>query len=164
MIRWVEAASEIEIAHARLLFRSYAEEFASWISESLSSQGFDTEVASLPGKYAQPSGCILLAMESDEAAGCVAMRDLGGGACEMKRLFVAPQYRGQRLGRRLVEELLRRAQLRGYHRMMLDTLPEMLSAIALYQSFGFVEIAPYWASPIERTLYFEKSLSRDQVL
>ena len=98
-------------------------------------------------------------MEGDVPAGCVAMRDLGGGTCEMKRLYVAPEYRGRGVGRLLVEEVLRRAERAGYRRMVLDTLPEMAGAIALYRAFGFVETAPYWDCPVERTIYLERRLS-----
>ena len=129
------------------MFRAYADEYAASIAETLCFQGFEAEVAGLPGRYAPPSGCLLLAMEGDRPAGCVAMRDLGGGTCEMKRLYVAPEFRGRGVGRLLVEEVLRRAERAGYRRMVLDTVPEMAEAIALYRSFGFVDTAPYWHVP-----------------
>ena len=154
-----DAGDEEGLDHARRLFGSYAAEFADSIAEALCFQGFEAELAGLPGRYAPPSGCLLLAMEGDVPAGCVAMRDLGGGTCEMKRLYVTGPYRGRGVGRLLVEELIRRAERAGYRRMVLDTVPEMAGAIALYRSFGFVEIPPYWACPIERTVYFEKSLT-----
>src|SRR3954470_20180883 len=118
-----------DLGHARHLFRSYAEEFAGSIAESLCFQGFDAEVAGLPGRYAPPSGSLLLAMDGGIPLGCVAMRDLGGGDCEMKRLYVAPQGRGTGIGRRLVSEILGVAGSAGYRRMVLDTLPEMTEAI-----------------------------------
>ena len=98
-------------------------------------------------------------MEVDRPAGCVAMRDLDGGTCEMKRLYVAPEFRGRGIGRLLVEEIIRRAERAGHARIVLDTLPEMVGAIALYRSFGSVDTAPYWPCPIEKTVYLEKVFS-----
>ena len=148
-----------DLGHARHLFRSYAEEFAGSIAESLCFQGFDAEVAGLPGRYAPPSGRLLLAMDGGIPLGCVAMRDLGGGDCEMKRLYVAPEGRGRGVGRRLVGEILRRGRTpgipsHGAGHAARDGRP----AIALYRSFGFVEVGPYWANPVERTIYMERGL------
>jgi putative acetyltransferase len=157
-IRIVEAESAADLEHARRLFRSYATEYADSIAESLCFQGFEVELAGLPGRYAPPSGFLLLATDDERPAGCVAVRDLGSGTCEMKRLFVAPEYRGKRVGRLLVEEVLQRAERAGYRRLVLDTLPEMQGALGLYRSFGFVETDPYWDSPVERTIYLEKPL------
>jgi ribosomal protein S18 acetylase RimI-like enzyme len=159
-IHVTDATDEVRLDHARHLFRSYAAEFADSIAESLCFQGFDAELAGLPGRYAPPSGDLLLAMEGDRPAGCVAMRDLGGGTCEMKRLYVAPDYRGRGVGRLLVEALIRRAERAGYRRMVLDTLPEMAGALALYREHGFVETARYWDNPIERSIYLERPLAR----
>jgi putative acetyltransferase len=161
-IRLVEASGESGLDHARRLFRSYAAEFAGSIAETLCLQGFEAELAGLPGRYAPPSGCLLLAMDGDDPAGCVALRDLGGGTCEMKRLFVAPEHRGRGVGRLLVGEVIGQAERAGYRRLVLDTVPEMAGAIALYRGFGFVETAPYRDFPVERTLYMEKRLSASQ--
>ncbi len=158
MNRVVDAEGERGLDIARQLFRSYAVEFADSIAETLCFQGFEAEVAGLPGRYAAPSGCLLLAMDGDTPAGCVALRDLGGGTCEMKRLYVAPDFRGRGVGRSLVEGVIRMAGRAGYRRMVLDTVPEMADAIALYRSFGFQETSPYWDCPVERTIYMEKSL------
>ena len=87
------------------------------------------------------------------------MRDLGGGTCEMKRLYVDPEFRGRGVGRLLVGKIIRRAKRAGYRRMVLDTLPEMVGAIALYRSFGFVETSPYWDCPVERAIFLERSLT-----
>ncbi len=95
---------------------------------------------------------------SDLLAGCVAVRGLDSTTCEMKRLYVVPECRGQRLGRRLVEEAILRARSLGYARMLLDTLPEMAEAIRLYRTLGFVETDRYWDNPITRTIYLEKKL------
>jgi putative acetyltransferase len=159
MIRIVDAEGEQGFEIARRLFHAYAAEFADAIAETLCFQGFEAEVAGLPGRYAPPSGSLLLAMAGDEPAGCVAMRDLGNGTSEMKRLYVAPEFRGRGLGRRLVTEILRRAEEAGYARMVLDTVPEMADAIALYRSFGFAETPPYWDSPVEQTVYMARSLA-----
>jgi putative acetyltransferase len=158
-IRLVEVSGESGLGHARRLFRSYATEFAGSIAETLCLQGFEAEVAGLPGRYAPPSGCLLLAMDGDDPAGFVALRDLGGGTSEMKRLFVASEHRGRGVGRLLVGEVIGQAERAGYRRLVLDTVPEMAGAIALYRGFGFVETAPYRDFPVERTLYMEKRLS-----
>jgi putative acetyltransferase len=157
-IRLVDAEGTILLEHARTLFRRYATECAGSIAESLCFQGFEAELAGLPGRYGQPGGCLLLAMDGDIPAGCVALRGLDQVTCEMKRLYVLPQYRSQRLGRVLVQEVLLRAGRLGYSRMVLDTLPEMAEAIRLYRTLGFVETSRYWDNPIARTIYLEKRL------
>ncbi len=157
-IRVVDADGEAGLDRARHLFRSYAEEHAAWIAGTLCLQGFDAEVAGLPGRYVPPSGCLLLAMEADTPAGCVGLRDLGNGTCEMKRLYVVPRFRSRGVGRMLVNELIGRAERAGHRRMVLDTVPEMTGALALYRSLGFVETAPYWDGPVGRTVYLEKPL------
>lgn len=157
-VRVLDAIDEEGLGHARNLFRAYAAEFAASIAETLCFQGFDAELAGLPGRYVPPSGCLLLAMDGDIPAGCVALRDLGGGTCEMKRLYVAPEIRGRGVGRLLVEEVIRRAERAGYRRMVLDTMPEMTGAIALYGEYGFVVTAPYWGHPADRAVFMERSL------
>jgi putative acetyltransferase len=150
------------LGHARNLFRDYAAEYGPLVAVIFDVQGFAAEVAGLPGRYAPPSGCLLLAMEEDIPAGCVAMRDLGEGTCEMKRLYVAPEHRGRGLGRLLVEEVIRRAERISYRRMVLDTLPEMEGALALYRQYGFIETAPYWGHPTEQAVFMERSLGIDR--
>ena len=157
-IRVVDAGGPILLEYARTLFRRYADEFAGSIAESLCFQGFEAELAGLPGRYGPPGGCLLLVRDGDLPAGCVALRRLDQATCEMKRLYVMPEYRGQRLGKRLVEEVLLRARCLGYGRMLLDTLPEMAGAIRLYRELGFVETDRYWDNPINRTIYMEKTL------
>jgi len=149
----VPATSEDHIATARRLFREYEAS----LGIELTFQGFAQEVAGLPGAYAPPAGRLLLATGA-EPAGCVALRPLGGGICEMKRLYVRPTARGARLGRRLAETVIREARAIGYARMRLDTLPSMKEAFALYQTLGFREIAPYYATPIVGTRFMELSL------
>ncbi len=157
-IRLLDAWTPTLVQHVRTLFRRYAAEFAGSIAESLSLQGFELELAGLPGRYGPPGGCLLLAMDGGLLAGCVAVRGLDPTTCEMKRLFVVPEYRGQRLGWRMVEEVVLRARSLGYARMLLDTLPEMAEAIRLYRTLGFVETDRYWDNPITRTIYLEKDL------
>jgi len=149
----VPATSEDHIGAARRLFKEYEAS----LGIELTFQGFAQEVAGLPGAYAPPGGRLLLATGA-EPAGCVALRPLDGGVCEMKRLYVRPTARGARLGRRLAETVIREARSIGYARMRLDTLPSMQEAFALYQTLGFREIAPYYATPIVGTRFMELSL------
>jgi putative acetyltransferase len=142
----------------KLLFREYAES----LGFSLAYQDFDRELADFPGKYAAPDGALLLAKVGDEAAGTVALRRLDAGICEMKRLYVRPAYRGQRtaegrsIGRALAEDIVAIGRERGYLRLRLDTIGgKMRQALSLYRSMGFVEIPPYYTSPIPDTAYLE---------
>jgi putative acetyltransferase len=150
----VLATSADRIATARRLFKEYEAS----LGIELSFQGFAKEVAELPGAYAPPSGRLLLALDGDEPAGCAALRPLGDGICEMKRLYVRPTARGARLGRRLAETVIREAREIGYARMRLDTLPSMKEAFALYRTLGFREIAPYCENPIAGTRFMELDL------
>lgn len=139
---------------ARALFREYAER----LGVDLCFQGFEQELKSLPGDYAPPAGRLLLASDGDVTAGCVALRALGDGACEMKRLYVRPQFRGTGLGRLLAERIIAEARAAGYAAMLLDTLPQMREAVALYRKLGFVETRAYRFNPVEGTIYLEKRL------
>jgi len=141
-----------------MVARSLFEEYASALGFDLSFQGFDKELKGLPGDYAPPGGAILLAFDGNLVQGCVALRPMEKGICEMKRLYVRPAARGTRLGRLLAETIMGEARAIGYARMRLDTLPTMREAIRLYRSLGFVEIAPYYESPVVGALFMERSL------
>jgi putative acetyltransferase len=145
-MRLVEAGDG-DLDTARLLFREYADS----LGFDLSFQDFDRELAELQDFYVR----ILLAEEGGEPAGCVALRDLGGGVCEMKRLYVRPAFRGRGLGRRLAEAVITQARRLGQTRMRLDTTPEMGPAQALYEELGFREIEPYRHNPIAGTRFLE---------
>jgi ribosomal protein S18 acetylase RimI-like enzyme len=142
------------IPEVRLLFREYADS----LQVPLDFQNFDEELKSLPGAYAPPTGCLLLAISDQKFAGCIAMRSLEKNICEMKRLFVRPQWRGTKLGRLLAETLIQRARDMGYKFMRLDTLPSMDRARKLYSSLGFYEIEPYRFNPIAGTSFMEVKL------
>ena len=151
-----QAETAEDIATARKLF----EEYGASLGFSLCFQGFDRELAGLPGDYAPPAGRLLLLTEDGQIAGCVALRRLDAETCEMKRLYVRPEFRGRSLGRALAEEIIRQARGLGYARLRLDTVPSMAAAIALYRDLGFREIAPYRENPVPGVLYFELRLGR----
>lgn len=137
-------------------------EYQAGLGIDLCFQGFEAELAELPGAYAPPVGTLLLACIDGEPAGCCAMRPLYNtdhlNACEMKRLFVRPAFRGFGLGRLLVERVMSDGQLAGYTTMLLDTLSDMETARALYQEVGFVEVAPYYHNPIPGAHYLKVDL------
>jgi ribosomal protein S18 acetylase RimI-like enzyme len=149
------AATPAHVEQARELFLEYARS----LGFSLCFQGFDKELAELPGDYAAPEGRLLLAEYSGQLAGCVALHRLDGETCEMKRLYLRPQFRGQGIGRALVERVMDEARRIGYRNMRLDTVePIMKDAVAMYRRFGFREIAPYRENPIAGALYMELEL------
>jgi putative acetyltransferase len=149
------AESPPEIDAARTLMREYAQ----FLGEDLSFQGFEKELSGLPGKYAPPSGALFLARVGNDLAGCVALRKLSPGICEMKRLFVRPQCRGLGIGRLLARRVIEEAEALGYKAMRLDTLERLRSAVELYQSLGFRQISPYCENPLPGVMFWEKKLA-----
>lgn len=139
----------------RALFREYAH----GLGFDLGFQDFDSELAQLPGKYTPPEGCVLLAVDGSALLGCVALRWSGPEVAEMKRLYVRPEARGWRLGRRLAEAVCDAARMAGYARIRLDTLPDMVAARAVYAAMGFVPTAPYVFNPMPGALFLERALA-----
>jgi ribosomal protein S18 acetylase RimI-like enzyme len=161
VLRVREADGSADLAGVGRLF----EEYAGSLGFDLGFQGFAAELAGLPGDYAPPAGCLLLAFDpaaissSDPFAGCVALRPLEPGICEMKRLYLRPAFRGLGGGRLLAEAVIAAARARGYQRMRLDTVPSMQAARTLYAALGFRGIAPYRHNPIPETAYMELDLT-----
>jgi putative acetyltransferase len=152
------ATTPDDLQAARALFLDYQAS----LDVDLCFQGFAAELEHLPGEYAPPGGALVLAFVDGAPAGCCALRALHSSdhlnACEMKRLFVRPAFRGFGLGRQLVDRILTQAQIAGYATMLLDTLSDMEAARALYQEVGFVEIAPYYHNPIAGAHYLKVDL------
>jgi ribosomal protein S18 acetylase RimI-like enzyme len=148
------AASREDLEDAHVLFREYAAS----LGFSLAFQGFERELAELPGRYAPPSGRLLLAREDGTLAGCVALRSLGDRICEMKRLFVRPAFHGRGIGRALARAIVDEGRSAGYEAMRLDTVSTMQAAIALYESFGFRDIPAYTENPHEGARFLELRL------
>ena len=151
-IRPAELPRDLEVVRA--LFGEYANS----LGIDLAFQGFESELAELPGKYLPPAGRLLLAWQGARAVGAIALRPLDANTCEMKRLYVRPEARGEQLGRRLVERICREARDAGYARICLDTLPMMVSAQSLYESLGFVPTEPYAFNPIPGTKFLALDL------
>lgn len=152
----IAVETEEDLAHVRRLFRAYVD----WLGIDLSYQGFEEELAGLPGKYAPPRGALFLAKDGEGIVlGCVGLRAFGeDGACEMKRLYVLPEGRGQGVGGALVEAIVKAAEAAGYREMLLDTLPSMTGAIKLYKAAGFEDVDAYYDTPITETVFFRKQL------
>lgn len=150
-----EAQFPLEIELVRLLFREYA----TGLGVDLCFQGFESELASLPGRYTRPQGGVWLASAANQPAACVALRPHDRHTAEMKRLYVRPDFRGMGLGRRLVNLVVTYAADAGYRRICLDTLPAMSEAIGLYRQMGFKPIEAYYQNPIAGALFFAKDLS-----
>jgi ribosomal protein S18 acetylase RimI-like enzyme len=151
----LHATSAEDLAAARRLFRAYSD----WLAVDLSFQDFEQELATLPGAYAPPQGRLLLAKVGGEAAGCVALRPLEPGICEMKRLWVEPSFGGAGLGRELALAIIQAARDAGYRRMRLDTMPaRMQAAQHLYGTLGFREIPAYYHNPLDGVVMLELAL------
>ena len=153
----LEATRPSEVEQVRTLVLEYAGS----LGVDLCFQGFEREMREFPGEYTPPEGRLLLAMSGEEPAGCVGLRPMEPGACEMKRLYVRPRYRGQGLGQQLARAVIAEARTLGYAVMRLDTLPSMKAAIGMYRELGFQPIAPYYRNPVEGALFFELKLSED---
>ncbi len=148
----VESAQDLE--HIRTLFKEYADS----LGFDLDFQDFQKELTGLPGDYARPGGCLLLAKQDSQIIGCVALRKIDSKTCEMKRLYVRPHFRGKGIGRVLSQKIIDEARRIGYKKMRLDTIPTMKRANALYRSFGFKKIEPYRYNPIKGALFMELDL------
>lgn len=152
-IRAADTTRDLDVV--RTLFREYAD----GLGVDLAFQDFEAELARLPGKYAPPAGRLLLAWKGEEAVGCVALRPIGcDKVCEMKRLYVRPHTRGEKLGRRLVERICQEAREAGYTQIRLDTLPTMTTAASLYSTLGFKAIEPYVFNPIPGAMFLALEL------
>ncbi len=156
MLQILQAETAEHIRQARELFQEYGAS----LSFNLCFQSFDQELARLPGEYAPPAGRLLLAQWEGKLAGCGALHQLENDVCEMKRLYVRPEFRGKRLGLELAQRLIDEARQSGYSRMRLDTIAgQMDDAIRMYRRLGFQEIAPYRPNPIPGALYMELELA-----
>jgi putative acetyltransferase len=154
-LKVVQVESAEQLVHIRELFTEYAKS----LGFDLDFQNFKIEYAELPGEYAPPNGCLLLACYGKKIAGCVALRKFSKGICEMKRLYVRPEFRGKGIGKCLSIAIIERARETGYQAMRLDTIPTMKEANTLYKMLGFKKIAPYRYNPIQDALFFELQLS-----
>ncbi len=155
MIECVRGDTPERLHHIRELF----EEYAGSLGIDLGFQDFERELAGLPGAYGPPEGCLLLAVADGQVAGCVALRNIGDGLCEMKRLYVRRGHRGKGIGRALALAIMDEARRLSYARMRLDTLPSMEEAIDLYRALGFRPIEPYYHNSIPGALFMERSLT-----
>ena len=157
MTRIGQASTPAQIAKVATLFQDYAAS----LPVDLGYQDFAAELAGLPGKYVSPGGALLIAEDgTGEALACVALRPMAeAGRCEMKRLYVAPGGRGLGLGRAMAEAVCAEAARLGYREICLDTLPSMAAAQSLYARLGFVEIAPYYDTPVAGTRFLARRLA-----
>jgi len=152
-----QAKSKKDLGEVQRLFREYE----AHLNVDLCFQQFESELATLPGKYAPPSGTLLLATDGQKAIGCGALRrieSLPGRTCEMKRLYVRPEARGLGLGKRIASQLIQEAVGKGYTTMVLDTLDRLKAAINLYQSLGFIGTQPYYDNPLSGVVYMKLDL------
>ncbi|MED4582379.1 GNAT family N-acetyltransferase [Brevibacillus choshinensis] len=147
---------KIELKEVKKLFLEYAHS----LDIDLSFQDFDAEFKALPGKYGPPDGVLLVAVVDGQAAGCIALRKIGEGICEMKRLYVRDAYRGFRIGKSLITMIIKKASELKYEYMRLDTLSTMTKAQEIYHSVGFYEIEPYVFNPIEGARFMELKIER----
>jgi len=158
MLKIVEANTKEFVEKAKELIREYAQS----LEFDLDFQDFDKEMEDFPGQYTLPRGCLYIALDENQPIGCVALRDLGQDICEMKRLYVKPYFRGQKVGKSLADVVIKAARDIGYDYMRLDTIPSMKHANMLYNALGFKQIAPYRFNPIEGATFFELSLKEKE--
>lgn len=154
MLNIYPANTKQHITHIHELFKEYEKQ----LNVDLCFQDFETELANLPGVYAAPEGSLLLAEYDNRIAGCVALKKIDEGVCEMKRLYVRSDFRGKAIGRELSEAIVEDARKIGYKKMRLDTLTRLTEAITLYRSMGFKEIIPYVFNPLDDVVYMELEL------
>jgi len=152
----IAAHSQEHLEAIRELFTEYSHS----LDIDLCFQGFTQELAELPGRYAAPEGRLFLMVEGPMAAGCVGLRKISDGTCEMKRLYLRPAFRRRGAGRLLATAIIDAARTMGYQRMRLDTLPTMKDAIALYRSLGFRQIEPYYDNPSAGTIFMQLELRK----
>ena len=150
----IEKLSETTIEEAKNLILEYLD----WIQVDLCFQHVDEELEHFPDKYREPDGAFFVAKVRNTVAGCVGIKKIADGICEMKRLFVRDEYKGQGVGKHLVDAIILEAKRKGYLCMRLDTLTRMDKALALYRKFGFKEIGQYVENPIEDAVFMEKEL------
>ncbi len=153
-LKIINVESGEHIRRAGELFREYA----SSIGFDLSFQDFEKELTQLPGEYAPPMGCLLLAVYNDRIVGCVALRRLNKAICEMKRLYVRPKFRGNGIGRILALSIISETRRIGYKHMRLDTAPSLVEALSIYRSLGFREIEPYRYNPLQGARFMELTI------
>ncbi|WP_227831234.1 MULTISPECIES: GNAT family N-acetyltransferase [unclassified Clostridioides] len=154
ILKFVEENDLENLENVKILFTEYSNS----LNIDLCFQDFNNELKTLPGKYKKPSGSLILAFVDENLAGCVALKKLEDDVCELKRLYVRDKFRGLKIGKILLEEIVKEAKKIGYTYMRLDTLPSMKSAQGLYEKIGFYDINPYTYNPIEGARYMELKL------
>lgn len=153
-IKFKEVTDEQDIFEVRGIFTEYRK----YLGLDLSFQDFQDELDDLPGEYATPEGAIIIAKDEDKTIGSVALRKIDEETCEMKRLYVKPDYRRKGIGRRLAVSIIETARDKGYNKIKLDTLTSLKEANDLYRSLGFKECEPYRYNPLDDALYMELEL------
>ena len=143
-----------DLENIKLLFNEYT----TMLGVNLTFQGYDEEIKNLPGKYALPYGRLYIAYSNNKAAGCIALRKFENDGCEMKRLFVRPEYRHLKIGKKLVDKIIEDARELKYKYMVLDTLSNLHEAVSLYRKSGFQEVEAYYENPLDNVLYFKLEL------
>ena len=143
-----------DLENIKLLFNEYT----TMLGVNLTFQGYDEEIKNLPGKYALPYGRLYIAYYNNKAAGCIALRKFENDGCEMKRLFVRPEYRHLKIGKKLVDKIIEDARELKYKYMVLDTLSNLHEAVSLYKKSGFQEVEAYYENPLDNVLNFKLEL------